>query len=231
MNWLLIVVLGILVFYALKGRRDGFIMTVFTLFSLVIALFLTMSLSPYISKTLQNNDKVYQYAYEAVSKVVTIEKEDKPVTKQVEDIEGLSLPRSLKEALIENNNPEVYKALAINNFKDYVNNYLAVVVINGFSFILTFILINIAMMVLANTLNILSKLPIINGLNKSAGLIVGILKGLIIIWVLCIILTTFSGSSWAQEIFKKISESRFLTTVYDNNLLLNAITNMAKILF
>lgn len=231
MNWLLIVVLVILVFYAFKGKREGFIKTVFTLFSLIFALFLTATFSPYISKVLQNNEKVYTYVSGAVSKIVQVEKEDGTVTEQVEDIKGLSLPQSLKNALIENNNGEVYKALAINGFKEYVNNYLTCVVINALSFILTLIIINFILFLLANTLDIISKLPLINGLNKSAGFIIGLVHGLVVIWVLCILLTCFGGTEWGGNIYKLISESSFLTIIYDNNLLLSVITNMAKVLF
>lgn len=231
MNWLLIVVLVILVFYAFKGKRDGFIKTVFTLFSLIFALFLTATFSPYISKALQNNEKVYTYVSGAVSKIVQVEKEDGTVTEQVEDIKGLSLPKALKNALIENNNGEVYKALAINSFKEYVNNYLTCVVINALSFILTLIIINIGLFLLSNTLDIISKLPLINGLNKSAGFIIGLVHGLVVIWVLCILLTCFGGTEWGGNAYKLISESSFLTIIYDNNLLLSVITNMAKVLF
>ena len=103
MNWLLVVVIGIIIYYGFQGRRRGFIRTVFSLSSLVIALFLTYTVSPYISKTLQNSDKLYQYVSTTVDKVIKAEKED-TISDQVEYIDGLNLPKSLKKALIENNN-------------------------------------------------------------------------------------------------------------------------------
>lgn len=231
MNWLVIAVLVVLIFFGFRGQREGFIRTVFSLFSLIIALFLTSTFSPYISKTLQNNEKVHTYISDAVAKIVKTPKKDGTVTEQVESIKELSLPKSLKNALIENNNGEVYKALAVNSFKEYVNNYLTCVVINALSFILAFIIVNICLSLILNALDLISKLPIINGLNKSAGFVIGLLHGLVIVWVLCILLTCFGGTEWGKHIYMLISESRFLTTVYDNNLLLNVITNMAKVLF
>ncbi len=50
MNWLLIVVAVILLGYSFNGRRRGFIRTVFALFSTIIALMLTVWISPVISK-------------------------------------------------------------------------------------------------------------------------------------------------------------------------------------
>ena len=173
MNWLVIAVLVVLIFFGFRGQREGFIRTVFSLFSLIIALFLTSTFSPYISKTLQNNEKVHTYISDAVAKIVKTPKKDGTVTEQVESIKELSLPKSLKNALIENNNGEVYKALAVNSFKEYVNNYLTCVVINALSFILAFIIVNICLSLILNALDLISKLPIINGLNKSAGFVIG----------------------------------------------------------
>ncbi len=230
MNWLLVVVIGIIIYYGFQGRRRGFIRTVFSLSSLVIALFLTYTVSPYISKTLQNSDKLYQYVSTTVDKVIKAEKED-TISDQVEYIDGLNLPKSLKKALIENNNKEVYTAFAVKSFQDYVNHYVAYLVINALSFIVTLIMIRIVLLIIANALDIISKLPLINGLNKSAGLLIGILHGLIVIWVLCILLTAFSGSKWGVELYNQINESQVLTVIYDNNLLLNGITSIVRVLF
>lgn len=230
MNWLLMVVVGIIIYYGVQGKRRGFIRTIFSLCSLMIALVLTYTLSPYISKTLHNNDKVYQYISTTVDKVIKAEKED-TVSNQVEYIEGLKLPKSLKKALIENNNKEVYTAFAVKSFGDYVNNYLVYLVINAMSFVITLFLIRILLLIMANGLDVLSKLPLINGLNKSAGLLVGILHGLIVIWVLCIVLTSFSGTAWGMELYSQINMSQILTVIYDNNLLLKGITSIVRVLF
>ena len=47
MNWLLIVVIGIIIMNALIGRKVGLIKIVFSLFSFIIALLLTTWISPY----------------------------------------------------------------------------------------------------------------------------------------------------------------------------------------
>lgn len=231
MNWLLIVVIGIIAIFALRGRQVGFIRTAFSLCSLVLALFLTVTINPYVSKTLQNNEKVQAYVSEAVAKVVVVEKNEKTVTGQMKEIKKLDLPNALKKSLIENNNTEVYKAYAINSFKDYVNHYITTVIINAASFIVTLIVIQAILFMIGGALDVISRLPILNGLNKSAGLLIGVLHGLVIIWVLCILLTTFGGTKWASEIFAQINQDKILTLIYDNNLLLTAVTSIAKILF
>lgn len=230
MNWLLAVVIGIVIYFGIQGRRRGFIRTVFTLFSLIIALVLTYTLSPYISKSLQKSEKIQGYVTKTVETVIKTEKEE-TVSDQVEYIDGLNLPKSLKTALIENNNKEVYTAFAVKSFQDYVNHYVVYLIMNALSFILTLMIIKILLFVAVKMLDILSKLPIINGLNKSAGLLVGILHGFIVVWVLCIFLTVFSGTEWGIRLYTMINESLVLTTIYDNNLLLSGITSIVKVLF
>lgn len=231
MNWLAIATIILLVGYALRGRQVGFIRTVFSIFSILIALVLSVSLSPYISKGLQQSEAFHTFVNEKVESGLKIEDKEENTAEETQAIEGLKIPNSLKSALIENNNSEVYKALAINNFKGYVSGYLTIVVINAISFIVTFLVIKVLLFVLVRVLDIISKLPILNGLNKTAGLFVGILQGLVVIWVLCIVLTAFSGSKVGLEIYGLINESKFLSSIYDNNLLLNVVTNMAKALF
>jgi uncharacterized membrane protein required for colicin V production len=231
MNWLLGAVVLVLVGYAIKGRQVGFIKTVFAIFSIVISLVLSIGLSPYISKTLQNNEKFYNLVNEKISEGLKLEDTDTKESKETQAIEALTLPMSLKDALIENNNSEVYKALAIKSFDGYVSGYLTVIVINAISFIITYLVIKIALTVLSRLLDIISKLPILNGLNKTAGLIVGLLQGLVVIWVLCIVLTVFGTSKIGQELFQLVNESAVLSSIYNNNLLLHVITNIAEVLF
>lgn len=231
MNWLLIVVLGIIGIFTYTGHREGFIKTMFSLFSLLIALVITVSVSPYVSKALQNNDNIKEYLSNSIAKVMETEKKNDSVTDQAAHIESLSIPQSLKKSLTENNNQEIYKAMAVNTFNDYIANYLSCVVINSISFFITFLITTILLSILANALNIISKIPIINGLNKTAGLFVGVFRGLVIVWILCIVLTMFYGTKEGQLIYGMINQSRLLSSIYNNNLLLKAITDIAKVLF
>lgn len=231
MNWLLIAVLGIIVIFTYIGHKEGFIKTIFSLFSLLLAIVITSSVSPHVSKMLQNNQVIKEFVSEHVSKTMETDKENDTISDQAEHIEGMPIPKSLKKALIENNNEEIYRGFAVDTFKDYVSNYLTCVVINAVSFLFTFIIVNIMLLILVNVLNIISRLPIINGLNKTAGLFVGMFRGLVVIWLLCIVLTVFHVTEKGQEIYALINQSRLLSSIYDNNLLLKTITNIAEILF
>lgn len=231
MNWLLIAVIVILGGYALYGRNRGFIRTVFTLFSTIIALLLTSWISPVVSKEAQKNDKIMGFVTEKVSKIVKGNDMGSKKADQITYIGKLPLPKGMKNALVENNTVDMYKAMAVDNFKDYVSNTISRIIINAAVFLLIMLIILVSLAVLCEALNIISKLPLINGLNKTAGLFAGLLHGVVVIWIGCIFLTMISSTKLGQSIFTLINENQFLSIIYNNNLFLKFITNLGATLF
>ena len=77
MNWLVIAVVFILAAFAYKGRKVGFIKTVFSIFSIIIAIVVSSAVSPYMSKALRSNDKFYDYIYDRVEDVVKLKVDNK----------------------------------------------------------------------------------------------------------------------------------------------------------
>lgn len=231
MNWLLIVVLAILFVNALIGMKVGLIKTVFSLCSMIIAVILTLWLSPYVNDYMRGNEKIYKGINSKVEKVLPHIKDKADQSERISTIEGLKLPQSLKDSLIENNNTEVYKKLAVKSFKGYISNYLTGIVINALAFSVTFIIILILLWVISIALDIISKLPLLHQVNKMTGLVAGLIHGLVIVWIFCIILTVFGSSQLGQKAMEMIGEDQILSFIYNNNILLDFITSATKILF
>lgn len=241
MNWLLIIVLVILVGTAWLGHHKGLIKTVFSLFSTFIALILTLWISPTVNDVMRSNADFYNVVLEKVDIVLTIEQDnvDDDIaledTKQREEqfnvIDNLPLPDTIKESLKRNNNIDIYNALDVNNFKSYISNYFASIIINALAFIVTFVIIVACLWILSVVLGIISKLPVLNQINKTAGLLVGLMHGIIIVWILFILLTTFGGAELGQKMFLMIEESILLSFIYNNNLILPFVTSATKLFF
>ena len=230
MNWLLIVVLAILVVNCLIGMKVGFIKTVFSLCSMIIAVILTIWLSPYVNNFMRGNEKIYDGISSKVEKMLPFSAEEAATGDQNSLIEGLALPQSIKNSLIENNKVDVYKELAISSFKDYVSNYLTGVIINAMAFIITFVIILIILWVISISLDIISKLPLLKQINKTAGLLAGLVHGLVLVWIFFILLTVFGSTELGQKAMQTIGESQILSFIYNNNYLLKFITNITKII-
>lgn len=230
MNWLLVVVLIILVGNAIIGMRVGFIKTVFSLISLILALVLTLWISPMVKNYMNGNEKFYNGIATKVEKLLPFGEEEIVEEEQSEAIEGLSVPKSIKEGLLKNNTAESYKDMAINSFKQYVSRYLTGVIINSLSFIVTFIAILIILWVIFMALDLISKLPLLNQVNKTAGLLAGLVHGLIMVWLFFILLNVFGSTVFGQSVLKLVGENEVLSIIYNNNILLKFITGATKIL-
>lgn len=220
MSWLLIIVLGIIILNALIGRKVGLVKIVFSLFSFIIALILSVWISPLVNGMLKNNETFYEKASQKVEDMLFEEQEE--TSNQEDIIEGLPLPRSIKESLQEN------KAKQEANIKTYIIGHVTDIAINALAFVLTFVILFVGLWVLSIALNIISKLPILNQLNKLAGLLVGGLQGVVVVWILFILITVFSGTELGGSAFVQIKDSAILSFLYDENILLNTVLNAVK---
>ena len=96
-----------------------------------------------------------------------------------------------------------------------------------FSFLIGYLIFWLALKYVCEALDILSKLPIINELNKITGLFLGFIRGVFVVWILFIIITAFGEMEWGNTVMNMIKESRLLNQLYQKNLLLK----LAKFFF
>ena len=132
-------------------------------------------------------------------------------------IEDLKLPESIKQALLSNNNSEIYQMLGVEAFTDYLSAYLSETIIRGICFILLFAVVSAFLRIMVRWLNLISRLPIIHGMNQLAGAALGGVQGLLYIWVGCLILPAFVGTEPGRLIMEQIENSTWLYTLYQNN--------------
>lgn len=229
MNWLLGIIVAILLFNIWRGYCKGLIKTIFSMCSVIVALVATSFLAPIIAEEVPNNKKVYEFIYEKVEHTIPIQNKDK---QEKDVIESLTLPQALKDSLIENNNSKIYEMLDIDKAKDtftvYIYSYLTRLVISAICYVVIFIVLLIILFIVANALDLISKLPILNTLNKTGGAAVGLIYGCLIIWIFCIVITIFSGTGFGKAAYECINESPILDYIYNHNLLADTIINAVK---
>lgn len=234
MNILSWAALALLVICALNGLRRGLIMTVFSTFTMVISIAVAINISPYVSQTWQNTaffDTVSQHVETTLFGEDDGETDNSAgISGQTETIQNLPLPKSLKDSLLENNNAEIYDALGITAFRTYVANYLTCLMINALSFILVFLICIIVLKIVASCLNIISYLPVLHSMNKLGGFLLGLINGFVILWIVCIAATIFSGTELGGYIYGQINGSAFLRMIYDHNYLLTVVASLAYLL-
>lgn len=233
MNIVLIASVIILLASAFAGWGRGLIKSIFSTFALVVAIVLALQIMPYGTRFLKttplytNINESIQAAFDDKIQVAT-----DGVGQQMEAIDQMEdVPEFIKDMLKENNNADMYEALGISEFSEYVSNYLTCLILNGISLIVLFLIIYIILRIVGCMLDMMSRIPIIHGLNKIGGFIFGLLNGAVYLWLACIIVTIFSTTQWGQYIFTQINDSVILSYIYNNNYLLGLLANMGKVLF
>ena len=93
-------------------------------------------------------------------------------------------------------------------------------------FVVTLIVLRIAMVIVEFLLGVVSKLPLIGPMDKLLGIACGAGKGLIWCWVILAVVSVLALTGTNTEFAAYISQSEILTWLQDNNLLLNLIVNI-----
>ncbi|MSS64562.1 CvpA family protein [Velocimicrobium porci] len=205
-NWLLIFVIAVLAFYSLKGLKLGFIRTAFSMFSTIIALIAASVFSPYVSGWIIEHKEagsVLEYSVEEKNETTLDGESDINWAKLISDFVTEKSTDHLSQQA-----------------KNYIADRMSLFLTNMISFICVFIIIRIFLAILCSSLDFVSSIPILNGLNKTAGFLIGLLHGLLNIWVGFAILTIFSQTNTGKILFEYIEQSVFLTVLYSQNILI-----------
>lgn len=234
-NWLAIAVGIYLVSMVLYGHYRGFLRLAVSMGALIVTLVVVNIAMPRVTSFLKQNSTIHQIVEDSMKDALGLDKSADGETQlpsvQRTVIEGLDLPEPLKKALIENNNSEVYEMLGVNAFTEYVGTYITNVIINMIGFIVLFGLVFALIHVLMAWVDILARLPIINGLNKIAGALLGGLQGLIFFWIICLAVTVFSGTAIGGMIVSQIESSVWLSYLYTHNLLSDIMIGLIYSMF
>lgn len=206
-----IVFLGVMAFY---GYVRGFLKIVLSLVAMVVTIFLATVLTVPVVNIVKDNTDVYENLHDSIFEVVKSYN-----IEEVENIKDMNLPESILDKISEGADSK------IETLQNYVTDSVTDVVFKAGIFLLLTIVIYIIMMVIIQIVNLFAKLPVINGVNKSAGAVVGLAQGMFIIWILCIVLTVFSDQKWSMDILEQVKENPVLNFIYNNNLI-NKILEM-----
>lgn len=226
MDLLVAAVAAVLIFFTLSGFRRGFVKIIISLLSMVLTLWLVSVVTPYISTYLIENTGVYEMVKEKANSAFSEKnglRDNTIEENQIETIQSYSVPETMKDVLIHNNTVDVYQKLMVTAFEDYISSFLARAVINIMAFICTFVMIMVFLKMTFLSMEIISRIPIIKGINRLAGLLAGFAEGMIIVWIVFLAATIFLGGEIGNRFFSAVDNSLFLTLIYNNNILLHLI--------
>lgn len=142
---------------------------------------------------------------------------------QTELIEHLPIPEALRDLLLDYNNDEGYRSLGVTGFADYLVHFLATVILNVIAFVAAVILVQILLHLVIGALDILAHIPLIGGLNRLLGLILGLVQALFFLWLFFLVLSMTSATQWGLQLMDMVQSSQTLSALYDSNLFLEIV--------
>lgn len=235
-TWLGIAAIGILVLTGIGGYRKGFVREIMSFFFVFLALALAWMMNPYVNDFMMEKTPVYERIQESCRNLVESRESDSDLSQknsgagasdeelQEESslMDKIGLPEILQKSLTENNTAEAYEKLAVDTFGDYVSGYLAKMIVSGMSYIISYILANLAIRLLSCILNAIAELPLINGANRLTGAVVGVAKGVLFLWIALLVLTILCSTDAGKAGLALVEKDSILSVLYRYDVLVNA---------
>ena len=227
---LLIAVIIVLIFGAVKGYRRGFLRQAVWFAALIATLFIVTKISPYVSGFLIDNTTLKDKIKAEIITAYESGREDKMPEDTVPGsenenvlIDSLGLPSLISDSLKSNNTTEIYDRLAVSLFEEYVAGYLSMLSIKAGTFVGLFVVLAIIEFILIMAIKLLEKIPVLRTFNRLLGMAVGTTLSLVFIWVFFLASMIFFGHSFGAWVFAQVGNSRILTFLFNNNILFGLI--------
>ena len=222
MNILTIIILAVLVLSVFSGYKKGFLKTAFSLVSWIVVLVLCNFATPIVTDMLIENTDIEVVVQTTVDTKINEVINETLETSDLAELEA-ALPAELKTALLGENG-SLQEVVANGTALD--TTALANGIVGILGFVITVIILRLAMVVVEVVLNIVAKLPLIGPMDKLLGLACGAGKGIILCWVILAIVSVLALTGVNTELATYISQSELLTWLQDNNVLLNLILDI-----
>lgn len=209
-----LIVIGIIFLSTFLGYRKGLIGVAFKIASFIIAIIITLILFKPISNYIINNTEFAQTIEDTiVQKLSTAEIENGQIKQ-----ENSNLP----EVIVNYINVELQDT--VNEAKDsivkIVARNLAETIIDIIVIIGLFIITRLLLLFAKAILEAISEIPIIKQFNKAGGILYGILRGLLLIYLTLAIISLILPMLDKTSILNIINNSILTKILYNNNIIL-----------
>lgn len=193
-----LIIIAIIVLSTFLAYKKGLVKLAIGLCAFVISIVITVVLYQPISNLVINvtgiDEMIEDAIYEKANDVIE------------ENTGGDELTNQMVETAKNGMLPEAARELSVN-------------IVRGGVMIILFVASKIALKFITAIADAIAKLPIIDQLNKTSGMIFGILRGILIVYVGLLILAIPGKINPNNEINSSIEQSLLGKTMYENNIL------------
>jgi uncharacterized membrane protein required for colicin V production len=206
----------ILIVFMLVGMGRGLLRAVLSFSSTLIALLLTYWIYPYVTQLFKSFGIDQSIKSHIVSAMNLQNIADQATLKVEADIIN-SLPQSdfIKQHLQAGNNAEAQSALNVSGLADYIGGFLSNMAVNLMAILLVYLVVRIGLSIASGVLEAAAQLPVIHAVNALGGLLLGLVEGLVTVWIVLCVLNFVCLNN--TEMFSQIESGKLVGYLYNNN--------------
>lgn len=212
MDVIVLAIAGLSVFF---GFKRGFLRTVTGFASVVLSLVIATTLHPYVAEYMQETS-LYDMIYDSTAAVIQIPEEESGRLSDYGTYK-LNLPREFTDDMQEQIDT------AAETVADSVAKTVADAAINIISMLLVFLAARLILHLITLIAGVVHKLPIIGFGDSLLGALFGLLRGMLLIYILFVFVTFTASVTPDNELVQAVKQSEFAKVMYHHNVLLDFV--------
>ena len=201
MNWLLIVVICIIAWNAVRGYTRGLLRIVYSLAACILMLTASTMAAPYVRDNILSQTGIESVICSNIEKQIAGQKATGDF-----DMANILLQKS--------------------GAYDSISMQLTNAIMTGLSFFIVIFLLGIVEYFVRRLIRKIERVPVISTVNRVAGFGVGFIKGIVIVWLLLALISLLATSEAGQTMTLYINDSLMLKYLYENNPVIKLIENI-----
>ena len=217
--WMIVdlIALLIVVAYAAIGFFRGFSEFLFQVISLLITIgvvFFAYKPVANVVMDTQLDEKIYSVVYENLANTPIAEGEEI-------NTENTNMSKGIVSTI--NGYIAEAKENAEQNVLEFVSNKIAIIVVYAITAVALFVIVQLVLFFIRIALDIMGSLPLLREGNQVLGLVIGVIKGILLVYLLLALASGLSPILSQFGIIDAIESSKVSSILYNNNIIIDII--------
>ena len=214
------------------GYKRGFVKSSFRMLSFVIAIIISLLLRAPVSEYIKKNTNVSNWIINTITGTQTDETSNekdiilidgKNNEKDMENAENSVEVQETLERLPENLKEHIGIDETIDEAKEQIAIKVADAIINVMSMVSVYLITKLLLMIVCFILDGIMQIPVLKQINEIAGLVLGIILGVIQVYTILAVITFLSSFIQMPIIIELIKDSCIASRFFEYNLLIELI--------
>lgn len=192
-----LIIIGVVLLSVLLAYRKGLVKLGIGLIAFILAILITVILYKPVANLIINttsiDETIENKIYSQVTQMINEDQKNEVTNQLIESAKSGMLPQAVRTLTI-----------------DII--YIGVMII-------MFLLVRIGLALITAIADTIAKLPILKQFNKMGGIIYGILRGVVLIYIILLVIGIAGTVNPNNSLHMKINESYLGKTMYENNIL------------